>query len=120
MTPLKIVTIYRVENNNKEGMYGGSDVPCSWEMVESKTHPSPYEDDKIKPFWDRHSKDLQFGFSSIQQLRFWIYKKEWREQLDASGFHISVIIAKGAHGDTQSVFLPTTRKDIKTISLLDI
>ncbi len=119
---MKGVTIYRIENKEGEGLYTAFPVGSypRIEMNEDKRHPPPFDDDKIRQTWTDLLDRLNFGFASMDQLRFWVYKREWREDLHKKGMSIKRITANGVHGDTQAVFLPETRKDIETISLLDV
>jgi hypothetical protein len=119
---MKLVTIYRVEDATGEGLYSAFD-PGTYprvEMQDEKRHPVPLDDDKISPVWLKLQDKLNFGFASLDQLRFWVYKRVWREDLHKYGLSIKKIKAKGVLGDTQAVFLPETREDIETISLLDV
>ncbi len=122
---METVTIYRVENEKGEGMYqagtsliGGN----KWVNIidDNERHPAPWQDDKINPVFSTYRNELKFGFNSLDQLVFWIFRKTWRERLHEEGFFISEIEAEGVHGDTQAIFLPKTRKDIAKISLLSV
>lgn len=113
-----MTTIYRVENANGRGMYraGGSYSALEFEFDEY-IHPMPSSDDALmRSIQERgeynecgsldYSMDDYFGFSSLDQLKRWIYRDDWRSKLDAAGFHVSVYSAVGACiGDTQAVFL---------------
>ncbi len=48
-----------------------------------------------------------FGFATLEQLKFWIYKEEWVTQLEENGFVISRLEASSTeyvtHGRTQAI-----------------
>lgn len=118
------VTIFRIENKYKDGVYQGMN-SVSTKMLKNncenpERHPLPSEDDKLREFWSIYREKLFFGFKSIEQLKFWVYKREWRETLEAEGYFISKIKARGKHGDTQSVYFNETREDIEKISLTSV
>ena len=108
--------IFRVETVEGKGIYRGPD----WDGVDesgsdSSKHPMPHKDSKLLD----ENKDLFyhigdgeyrfldydfiFGFSSIDQLRRWLYNDEWLSGLDRQGFVLSIYEGDVRHGHTQAV-----------------
>ena len=120
---LERLTLYRVENANRTGLYRASELACDV-LSESTRHPMPYADDGLTDYWDTigYGKVVvhQFAFASLEQLKFWIYRASIRRALADAGLQVSVISAMGVAGDTQAVFLPETREDIEVLSLKEI
>lgn len=125
--------LYRVEDNLGEGMYHSSNAP-SLGMHNEIRHPSPREDSKlydgIKILLKKRG-DIAFnfslfkyGFSSLGQLKSWIYKKEWKKGLHKAGFSLSIYKCEEENfvaGDTQAVVLLNTHIElIERKSLLEI
>lgn len=75
---------------------------CSYEMEDFEKHPTPHSDELL---CDHMSKGMYFGFNSIYQLKQWVYKQKWRQELQDEGFEIRVYKALGVHGIQQSIFL---------------
>lgn len=85
--------IWRIEDENGEGMYRGSrtieevDDMTSWS---SSRHPCPHFDDGLG--WndiDCDERDAwKFGFATLGQMRQWVYKAKWRKGLDEIGFSL--------------------------------
>lgn len=105
-----MVKVLRVETDVKLGMYGQSDLDCIWDMQSPSNHPLPNEDAALSSVWNDFRvkgihREWSFGFSDLKQLRNWIYRSEWRDELARTGFMISVYDAKDYHlGDTQCIF----------------
>jgi hypothetical protein len=103
--------IYRVENSLGKGMYTGDNCEATREMHDTFRHPPPYQDARLRDAWDEKyyagSQHLyNFGFSSLDQLRMWIYRDEWRRLLHDAGFFIHAYSADNyILGDTQAVFI---------------
>lgn len=125
---LSTQTIYRVENKQGGGMYRGGH-PVTDQMSGAATddsgrcrHPMPHNDQGLFAFYDDGfmPEKHQFAFGSIQQLKFWIYRREWREELEADGFTIKMICADAIVGDTQAIFDKTTRQDVETLQFSDL
>ncbi|PHS22242.1 MAG: hypothetical protein COA84_13880 [Robiginitomaculum sp.] len=105
--------MYRVHVKDlfEKGMYRGGGKWADWDEIQSSPrHPMPRDDDELM---DNISNILGvyyiepwmvFGFSTIAQLKFWIYKKKWREKLTELGFIVSYIESDYiARGSTQAV-----------------
>lgn len=132
--------VYRVENAKGIGMYYISsiageglghvmtdtgDTEIYYDTNEGGRHPAPRHDNKLdwSAFQDRHGPQSRFGFASIDQLMFWLYREEWRQGLKDRGFTLAVYEAdEGAysHGDTQAVFSKDRAMRITNIDLVDL
>lgn len=118
--------VFRVECANGGGMYVSTSCQPSYEMIEEARHPSPDEDVLLAPLWQiemetGNYKNFSFTFASLEQLKFWIYREDWRKELDENGFRVSVYETDSAKiGDTQAVFLKSQAKLEYTLSLLEI
>lgn len=106
--------IYRVENQRGVGMYKAYAKAC-YAMVGSDRHPSPNDDAELRPAWHQLLNEglyrhYNFGFATLDQLRSWIYKDEWREELDRKDFYAMCYYVPDEYmhiGATQAIF----RKD---------
>jgi hypothetical protein len=106
-----MVKVLRVETLDGIGMYlYAANDGCSYmyEMTEIKNHPCPYEDAALAPIWKHldDSRSWNFGFIDLAQLRNWIYRQSWRDEL-SNTMKISIyeVDAKDFHtGDTQCIF----------------
>lgn len=117
--------IYRVEKENGQGLYRDNDYPFSYEMVDSMRHPLPSDDALLSIFWNALSYEsmakFHFGYSSIEQLKSWVYRTSWREEIDKAGFRVNVYETENYKtGDTQAVFVKSKSKFVNSLSLLDI
>ena len=110
-----MVKVLRVESEDRVGMYAYRDVnydqpECIYNMQDSMRHPSPDEDAALSRLWAEFSGDgthreWSFAFTDMNQLRNWIYKTEWRNELAKFGLKISVYEVTHYHlGDTQCIF----------------
>lgn len=79
------------------GMYSsiGGLRSCSSYENSPRRHPAPWEDTALK--WDNTEyilgvpqQQCYFGFSSLTQLKAWLYRQEWREHLHLNGFVVKV------------------------------
>lgn len=102
--------IYRVhqEGDVHRGLYR-CDTMVDMELQECIRHPTPDQDAALSDFWCSmdwlKQGNYYFGFKSIAQLKSWIYRQEWRDQLHLDNVVISIIECDEAHlGDTQAVF----------------
>lgn len=134
--------IYRVENSRGEGIYYGA---CSVKYkMQDENHPTPSKDcllvklvkinypKKIKTNlfspkekWissDFIQETFIFGFASIEQLKRWIYKGEWRYDLSHEGFRISVYECEEAYcGRTQAMINKKKKYElVSKMSLMEI
>lgn len=113
---------YRIENEQGHGMYRSDTyLNCTSNMQGMERHPSPYDDmglaknckrRKYMPgatwckWWRIDPTLFNYGFGNLDQLKNWVYKKEWRTELQKKGFKVSVYKCKKAAfaaGDTQAV-----------------
>lgn len=74
------------------GMYHAIGGLCECATYRTGTrHPMPWSDTALR--WD-HLRNIlgvpkdhcYFGFSSLDQLKSWLYRQEWREYLHENGF----------------------------------
>lgn len=112
-------TLYRVENLRMEGIYvnGTASVIGIRDGFHGR-HPSPFEDSALmadlenKGLPSPTNREWRYGFASLDQLRNWLYKAEWRSTLAFHGFFISIIDVSNldcAIGDTQAMMRNFTR-----------
>ena len=119
------VEVFRVENSDNVGMYSAD---ASKDMFDLQgRHPTPGDDIKLGPVWEKMEvgrKDrMRFAFSSIEQLKCWIYSKPLRESLTDEEFSINVYSVSEEHthiGETQCVFIPSEATKLYKLSLLEI
>lgn len=104
--------IYRIENKRGRGMYYNGDEGCQVRyMMQEERHPPPTSDVKLrgvweKLYWNGEHQFWQFGFNSLDQLRSWVYKQEWRWELHDAGFAVYAYAATDYHlGDTQAIMI---------------
>lgn len=118
--------IYRVEDDQGTGMYRTSialrEMNCS-----DKRHPSPWDDMKLSEPWENmdlyERSKMFFGFSSLDQLKFWIYLEEWRKLLKKEGYFISVYECEpddAIIGETQAIFIRSSATKIQQLDFLEI
>ena len=112
---------YRIEDEYGKGMYTTIFSDISREMFElDGRHPAPCNEEGLGEYLDGMEgswKNYRYAFKSLEQLKNWIYKKEWRTKLKRDGLKLIVIDAKGFHGNTQAVFDSTTRKEVGILDL---
>lgn len=125
--------VFRVENEAGKGMYSirnadGDSPDYFWEMSNNTNHPSPRDDIGLKDLWikaynEGTYREWNFGFRDLPQLRNWIYRQEWRDEIVSVGGFISVYEVDDrdyAAGDTQCIFRKEFAKKIDTITFEDI
>jgi len=113
--------IFRIENLEKRGIYRGPDWDGVYDTVAgSKIHPSPHNDSKLLDEnkdlfysfdvdeWRFLADEFVFGFSSIDQLRRWLYNDAWLRSLDEKGYMLSIYEGDVRHGHTQAVIDKST------------
>ena len=68
---------------------------CGSYASSSRRHPEPWADTALQ--WDNigyvlgvQQEQCYFGFSSLDQLKAWLYRQEWREHLHLNGFVVKV------------------------------
>lgn len=112
--------IYRVETCDGQGMYRGV-TSVSDQMYDTDyegcRHPRPSDDMSLD--WDCNPEWI-FGFGSLDQLKFWIYRTEWRKQMHIDGLKVYVYLPNTYRvGDTQAIFIRDCNP-IATIYLIDL
>lgn len=121
-----MVTIYRVENAQGQGMYR-NDESNSGEWLYAAgiddaggpAHPAPWYDDDISDFWELCEEHRErhlyfFGFGSIESFMKWVWHPESRRVLRRWGFALVVYEVTAEYacvGEKQAVF----RKDKATV-----
>lgn len=110
------MTVYRVENSLGAGMYRGKvEVNALKEYDDDMRHPMPWYDSKLMRSLDSAGhvsgydaviwSPWRFGFSSLEQMRRWLYNDRMRYELQDAGFFVAVYESdEEHHGDTQAVF----------------
>jgi len=99
------VKVWRVEHrdNGRIGMYNkeyhafinATEGDC--DATATEKHPSPMTDDPLG-FWDLgNSCEWNFGFSSLAQMRNWIYKAKWRRNLAKLDFVLACYEVDAEH-----------------------
>lgn len=130
-----MVKVLRVENSEGIGMYAcriwdkemGSYPRYTYEMTEASNHPNPLEDAALFPVWVelgyKNRSKWNFGFVDLAQLRNWIYRQSWRDELKKYHFMISIyeVDAENFHaGDTQCIFIKKNATLIERFSFDEI
>jgi hypothetical protein len=105
------ITVYRSQmiEDSIYGLYGMRDGKYVSRAAKDMAYgdsnfdrfPLPVEDPKLL---DHRGTKMFYGFKNINQLKYWVYKKEWRTLLYEDAFEIRVYKALGVHGAHQSVF----------------
>lgn len=120
--------IYRIENENHQGMYsGGSSAGDLLQDTESK-HPLPYNDDALMSslekdlvIYDQDYDGLQFAFRSKSQLKRWVYSNKIKQSLKDEGYQVAVLeVPVAAVGDTQVIFDYDTATEIERLDITTI
>lgn len=106
---------FRVETDEGTGMYGVGSRVVSEKFCYWPRHPTPKEDALLcdfymenihKDYWTRDSP-YYFGFSTMEQLRRWVYTG--LDELASKGLKISIYQTDDyCIGDTQMVFRKST------------
>lgn len=130
--------VYRVEDKDGKGMYCGR--VSLWGMHDPVRHPTPMDDSRLMRSFQRDTGGIgdartefdkflfdefgrvRFGFSSLDQLRRWIYDDEWKDTLYVYGFKLNVYECDRVWvGDTQAVFdTHCGHSIVKTINLIEV
>ena len=120
------LTIYRVEDpHSRRGLYRVSDYANDTLHDTESRHPMPSSDARLKGYWcglDYLDQQFHFfGFTSLEQIKFWIHTTQARDRIDAEGLVVSVFEAIGYAGDTQAVYIRNSRSDTtETLRLTEI
>jgi len=126
------IKIYRVEDDEGEGMYYGKS-HLTFDLDNEEIHPLPENDSSIsKYYWTKimmgNFKHTQkFGFVSLDQLKMWIHSHEIRKRLDEANLLINVYVPKGpidssmyVLGDTQAIFTHSLFTQVNSLQLTKI
>ena len=123
--------IFRIESVEKRGMYCGH----MWDGIRgviklSERHPDPHKDSKLLnenrdlfcfsingPYFKAYK--FVFGFSSIDQLRRWIYQDSWLKSLEESGYMLNIYEGDVRPGYTQAVINSHTAALIESHKISD-
>lgn len=119
--------VYRVQiPGTKISLYHNNNM---WDikdcMQSSDRHPSPDQDAALSGPWYalpyEQRKYYYFGFSTIAQLKSWIYQQNWRAKMDRAGFRVVVYDTTDyLIGDTQAVFRMQTASTMQELRLTEI
>lgn len=110
---------FRVAHHDGTGMYAmfRNDLTNIVEGEVLTKHPPPWADDKLCSAWDALYNDeianeyrqYYFGFSSMEQLRRWLFNSELNQKMHEAGLRIHIYQTDDYHmGDTQMVFRKET------------
>lgn len=121
-------SIFRIQDQNGEGIYRGRYVRVEDYVCDISRHPTPNRDSKLKETaahlfdesGDFEGIDFIFGFESIVQLRAWFYNDEIFSYLNDEGFVLVEMVGEIYHGNCQSIIDGSTAEIVKTFSLLEI
>lgn len=93
----KKVRVYRIANKHDTGMYNtATQISSDVDLVK---HPTPYKDSLMQKDFLRVINDgdvfyiphqYRCGFKNIDQLRAWVYKDEWLQDLHAREFFLKI------------------------------
>lgn len=115
---------YRVEWPDGEGLYRKGAAGLGQELSDFERHPLPEEDPALVDYYDSAMGQghayFRFAFKSLDQLKYWIYRTEWRQYLHKQGLRVAVIEADGHYGDTQAMYEHNTRVDIEFLDLIEV
>lgn len=126
------VLIYRIENQHLKGPYSESNALSM--NPDSQRHPMPSKDSLLVYDFKAHfnpdehtnfdvPEHYRFGFSSISQLRAWIYDDDWMIDLHDCGYHLSIYEMErnaAAIGYSQVMFNKDKATLLRTQSLLEV
>jgi hypothetical protein len=107
--------VYRIENGHGQGPYTTDFWPRrSSSPYFGPRHLGPRDDSGLD--WDclALSYKYSFGFRSMEQMRFWFYRKEWRGAMQKAGYRLTkwrVSAGDARLSDAQAVF----RRDLSTL-----
>lgn len=117
---MALVEIFRFEDECGTGMYytntNANDV-FEWDTV---NHPVPNEDSLLMSNLSEKTgscsikKIHKFGFSSMEQLRRWLYQDQWLIGLNRIGIKLAIYLCDEDSvvvGHTQSIFDDYLKKD---------
>lgn len=120
--------VYRIEDDKGVGMYHSSKVEGDEYCVpvDYDRHPTPFDDSLLCNKWREMSvidrKSHIFGFSSVEQLRNWIYNDLWLKNLHEEGFVISVFSVERENvieGHTQALFVRDKATSWVSLSIIE-
>jgi len=114
--------VYRIESQEGYGMYRCG-LSCS-RVMQYKRHPTPIEDAELSEWWKRNypiSEKYIFGYSTLEQLKSWIYAEKWRVEIKSSGLVCSVYETDDyIIGAAQAIFRKETAKKIGEVDILNL
>lgn len=113
--------VLRVEDRCGGGMYRPNSNDGAYEQsawvraighIQEREHPAPHEDSGLTQYALRwlglNQAAARFGFSSLEQLRRWLYNDDWIRRLSAEGCAlVTYDVDAGAEcfvGHTQVIF----------------
>jgi len=67
--------------------------------------------DRVRAEYAMYKDRWKAAFATLAQFRQWVYKPEWRTDLDRAGFRLYHFRAKGIVGPTQALYCTATRTD---------
>lgn len=109
--------VFRIEDKNGNGIYRTEHAHMLYELDDQcfgQAHPHPNRDDKLYHHWDNlvlfgDYRNYYFGFSTMEQLRRWMFDKAVNQKLHDAGIVISIYQTEDYYiGDTQMMFRRST------------
>lgn len=118
-----LVTIFRVEDSQGYGMYGSQLISESlWDKATEgafeECHVMPSDDGLTNRPWS-----WKFAFKDEKQLKSWIYKKDWLENMHKLGGKIVMLLVPYEFvwcGGHQVIYDPYEVVETLELSLLEI
>ena len=103
-----MVIVYRLETVDGIGVYNTEALNCV--HLDRQRHPLPQDDSLLMHnIGDRRIRGYHFGFSSIEQLRHWLYNDKWIRDVSKHGIFLSVYEAAEVYiGNSQMCFNRST------------
>jgi len=119
----KLVTIYRIEDGEGFGMYGSQ---LLHENLWDKATGGAFDECHVMPSDDglsQHPWSWKFAFKDETQLKGWVYKKEWLENMHNLGGKIIMLLIPYEfvwNGGHQVIYDPYEVIEKLEMSLLEI
>lgn len=120
--------VLRLENINGEGMYSCG---AAHFMQERGFHVRPENDEKLwknlqiysqstdKEDCEQEMWNFRFGFSDCNQLKMWVYRKYWLQELEKVGMIVAQYECEDWNvlvGNSQALFKNEINKTVSSIT----
>lgn len=120
--------VYRLETTEGLGVYTARELyPMLWrvlkEYCELPNHPGPFTDNGLKNLFRQFGELLEFnfGFSSLEQLTAWFFRRDDRQLISECGIVCAVYEVEDGHfhlGERQCVFKKSHAKKVGTVDFV--